>query len=113
MNKLNDIFNLFIIKSTVRAMLDPNNDYFYLPKLTLGKVEELCAGDDDKTFCFWQAYKIASREFAKQQAIKEAQEDLNTLDKSVQVYHNPNCCPQCGYAHYLGYVKCPNCDYVE
>jgi predicted Zn-ribbon and HTH transcriptional regulator len=113
MTKLDIIFNKLIIESTVRAMLDPNNEYFYLPNLTLGKVATLCNGEDDKTFCFWQAYKIASREFAKQQAIKEAQEQLNTLDKNVQVYHDPNCCPECGYGYYQGYVKCPNCDYVE
>ena len=113
MTKLDIIFNKLIITSTVRAMLDPNNEYFYLPKLTLAKVEELCNGEDDKTFCFWQAYKIAKREFDKQQAIKEAQEQLSILDKDVQVYHNPNCCPQCGYGYYQGYVKCPNCDYVE
>lgn len=116
MISLNNAIDKFIFKWATSRMLDPNSN-LYIPKITLATVAELCDNDDDKTEMFWKcfnyAYPIYRQEQEEQQALEEAFKMLETLEEGTTVYHDPNCCPQCRYAYYKGYIKCPNCDYEE
>lgn len=110
-----------IYNMTVKAMLDPENEYFYIPRLTLQKVEVLCDNDDDKTEMFWLCYKHASRQYNKQQEIDRLKEldeiaGLRTseLDKLYHLEESfDTVCPECGCTYYIDGCSCPNCDYKK
>ena len=113
MKQLSKVFDELIINITVKAMLDPENEYFYLPNLTLEKGAELCAGDPDKTAIFWKALHIAENIYnqrLEEQSIEEAFAIVNDVTRSYNFEHS---CPECHYYRYIAGVRCPNCDYVE
>jgi hypothetical protein len=80
MIKLSNAIDRVIFNMTVRAMLDPNNEYFYIPRLTLEKVEVLCDNDDDKTEMFWLCFNYAYTQYLLKQRIEELEELEENLD---------------------------------
>lgn len=101
MIKLSNITDKLIVDMFVKAMLDPSNKYFYIPNLTLEKVEELCANNDIKTETFWKCFNIALPQYKENKIIT-----VNT----TEVRHT---CPECNCPGYVSGCSCPNCDYVE
>ena len=104
MIKLSNAIDRVIFNMTVKAMLDPSNEYFYLPRLTLDKVATLCDNDDDKSAMFWQCYHYAWNVLAHKQLMQEIEAGIQTDECS---------CPECSCKNYIQGVACPNCDYVE
>lgn len=124
MIKLNNAIDKVIFNMTVRAMLDPNNKYFYIPKLTLEKVEVLCDNDDDKTEMFWLCYNYASNQYLLKQRIEELEEleEIGGLrncefeelfDKQDKLSILENVCPECYCQNYVQGCCCPNCGYND
>ena len=119
MIRLDNAIDKVIFNMTVKAMLDPENEYFYLPNLTLAKLEELCDNDDDKTEMFWLCYKHAKAQLYKQNRIEELEileeiGGLRTCELEELFYYQEQCtCPECGCTTYVLGCSCPNCDYVE
>ena len=104
MIRLDNAIDKVIFDMTVKAMLDPKNEYFYLPNLTLAKCEELCDNDDDKTEMFWLCYNYAFNKI-----FEDSINDENNLP--VENFEMP--CPECGCKTYVLGCSCPNCDYNE
>lgn len=102
MIKLSNAIDKVIFNMTVRAMLNPNNKAFYIPELTLEKINRLCGNNPDKTEMFWLCYKHASRQL-ENECIIEAQ----------HAYDIQHTCPECYCQNYIQGTICPNCDYVE
>ena len=107
MIKLSNAIDKIIFNMTVKAMLDPNNEYFYIPRLTLEKVEVLCDNDDDKTEMFWLCFNYAYNQYCVEQLENEC------LLESQHAYELQHTCPECHCQNYIQGCRCPNCDYIE
>lgn len=104
MKKLDTVDNILdriVIDMTVRNMLNPKNEDWYLPNLTLQRVIEIyhdIAMDECAIMIFWAAFDIARTQI-KPKLLSEEQLDYS--------------CPECGCRTYLTGCCCPNCDHYE
>lgn len=133
MINLKEAIDRVIYNMTVKAMLDPENEYFYIPRLTLQKVEVLCDNDDDKTEMFWLCFQHAYKQYMSEQyarmfeepeieTYEEYQERLayenshSALRSDLDDYYsglNIQVCPECNCKDYIDGCSCPNCDYKK
>ena len=121
MNNINNELNQIMINATVRCMLNPDNGFFYLPKMKMLDIEKMFATmpestRNDAVQGFFTAYHIARNIWEdKQQQINEI---LDVIDEQLeQLKKHPIekqlRCPECACYGYVPGVKCPNCDYVD
>lgn len=115
MNNINNNLNNALIAMTVRCMLNPDNGFFYLPKMKMLDIEKMFASmpestRNDAVQGFFTAYHIARNVWEeKQQQINEI---LDAVDEEL-MQHNHNVCPECGCHDFIPGVACPNCDYID
>lgn len=96
----------FMVETTVKCMLNPKNDTFFIEKLTSEKIKKLLTGmPNDAIDCFYTAFDIANHAY-----YIHATEEFEIDQASVPQ------CPVCGLTASSGYhpdCKCPNCDYED
>lgn len=128
MNSINNIsksLNDVMVDITVRCMLNPENDDFYIGTFTLDKFQKLFSNmptaDMDIIDIFWKAFHIAENKYREQQIARACDEAMALGDiaceyaKHGKYSYYGEVCPNCGCTHELGYVEgvaCPNCDFV-
>lgn len=98
MEKLANSIDKVVVDMTVRCMLNPDNQDFYLHNITVEKLESLLGADDYASQIFWSAFAIASAQIKPKLSFEEW----------LDCY-----CPECGCNTYLTGCRCPNCDHYE
>ena len=63
MKKLTNSIDKVIIDMTVRNMLNPDNKDFYIPNITIEKLQRLVDGNDYASHIFFSAFTIASAKY--------------------------------------------------
>lgn len=114
MNNINNELNQIMVKATVDCMLNPDNGFFYFPRMKLLDIEKMFNGMPEETRNqavqgFFDAYAIAERRYKEQ--LKEIEE--NKPYHADVDYLYDNICPECGCHDFVPGVACPNCDYVD
>ena len=100
MEKLTNTLDKVVIEMTVRNMLNPNNKDFYIPNITIEKLESLVGEDAYASHIFFSAFAIAS---AQIKPVVKA-----SFQEFIDCY-----CPKCGRNAYFSNGHCPNCDHYE
>lgn len=118
MEKLTDCLDKVVIDMTVRNMLNPNNKDFYIPNITVRKLESLVGEDDYASQIFWSAFEIALAEYQALTEYCAVQDYLDELKsyKDSRLYQDRFACPECGCSSSQGFVPgcaCPNCDNIS
>ena len=126
MEKLTDCLDKVVIDITVRNMLNPNNKDFYIPNITLEKLESLVGEDEYASQIFWSAFAIASAEYraVAHPYLPHLQYSEHTIFDGcclecgctthfTDYIDTLDCCPECGCTSYLFGLCCPNCDHYE
>ena len=98
MEKLSNCLDKVVIEMTVKNMLNPNNKDFYIPNITIEKLESLVGEDEYASHIFFSAFAIASAQIKPRL----------TFEDWLDCY-----CPECGCNTYLSGCRCPNCDHYE
>lgn len=98
MEKLTNTLDKVVIEMTVRNMLNPSNEHFYLHNLTIEKVQSLLDGDEYASHIFFSAFAIASAQIKPKLSFEEW----------LDCY-----CPECGCNTYFTGCRCPNCDHYS
>lgn len=98
MEKLTNSIDKVVIDMTVRSMLNPDNKDFYIPNITIEKLERLVNGDEYAAHIFFSAFAIASAQIKPKL----------TFEEWLDCY-----CPECGCNTYLTGCRCPNCDHYS
>lgn len=118
MEKLTNSIDKVVIEMTVRNMLNPNNKDFYIPNITIEKLQRLVDGDEYAAHIFFSAFTIASAKYAELVEYCEMQDYLDELKsfKNSKLYQDRFACPECGCSSSQGFVpgcRCPNCDNIS
>lgn len=105
MEKLTNTLDKVVIEMTVRNMLNPNNKDFYIPNITLEKLESLVGEDAYASHIFFSAFEIAYKQYLMD---IEKYKQMLAFEEFLDCY-----CPECGCNTYFTGCVCPNCDHYE